>query len=204
VPPLPYFLINHASRRPAVTSLTLQPPESVVVGDMFQVLVFVGLSSTAPLANYPVTLSITPSSLGQLTESVQTFIRRLSGQPVVESDAWQDPVLDTESLSATSDASGVAQFRVRIVAAIPGEYTLSFAVKGLGTIKSTPFLVQVSVVCTILSCNVVAVSVTDAVCISFCLNLDVLMCGSVCLFTWGVAVCGCWFWSERNLHCHHL
>ena len=58
------------------------PPSTVSVGELFEVSVFVGLSGSAPLANFPVTLSITPNELGVLKESVTDFIERLSGNPV--------------------------------------------------------------------------------------------------------------------------
>ena len=67
--------------RSAVIGMVSSPPATVTVGELFEVSVFVGLSSSSPLANYPVSLSITPTELGVLKESVTDFIERLSGNP---------------------------------------------------------------------------------------------------------------------------
>ncbi len=63
-------------------AIVSSPPDVVSVGQLFEVSVFVGLAASAPLPNFAVSLSITPSSLGSLLESVDDFIARLSGDPV--------------------------------------------------------------------------------------------------------------------------
>ena len=49
--------------------------------------------------------------------------------------AWVTARLDPGSTSAVSDVTGVASFRVRIIAASSGSYTLSLDVEGVAPLK---------------------------------------------------------------------
>jgi hypothetical protein len=89
-----------ANCSPTVLTVVSDPPSKVSVGEVFEMLVFVGLSASAPLPNTPVSLSLTPAALGDLKESVDAFVRRLSGQPGIALEEWVSPLLDPASSSA--------------------------------------------------------------------------------------------------------
>ncbi len=116
-------------------SIVVAPPSVVRVGELFLVTAFVGLSANAPLANFAVSMTITPAAYGVLVEDVDTFVRRFSGQNIPDVDKWTMPVLQPGSNAAVSDPNGLANFRVRISGAVTGMYTLAFTVENVGIVK---------------------------------------------------------------------
>jgi hypothetical protein len=77
---------------PKVLAWAGQPPASVTVAQLIEVLVYVGLSPSAPLPNVLVTLTMTPASLGALTQSVDAWVSTcgVKGRcPLSVSQGWQ-------------------------------------------------------------------------------------------------------------------
>ncbi len=97
--------------------------------------VFVGIGQDAPLPEAAVSAELSPAALGTLQESVDTFIRRLSGEEDDVKAAWVAPVLDATTATGTTDKSGIAFLRLKIVGAVSGRYALTFTASGMSSSK---------------------------------------------------------------------
>jgi hypothetical protein len=126
---------------PAIVFPVLTPPTTVRIGEQFEVPVFVGVSSGAPLPRALVSASIAKVEQGSLTESVDAFIRRVSGRPPAPDEDWTKVALDTDTATALTDTNGLARFELRIVGALPGQYTLKFSCGSTTSTPSSPFTV---------------------------------------------------------------
>lgn len=126
---------------PGVVSIRVQPPKTIVVGQIFEVDVFVGVASGLPVTDTAVSASLTDITTSNLLESVEGFIKRVSGEAEPEDKKWTKAALDSERSTAQTDSTGLARFRMRIKAAKPGKYALSFKSAGATSSKSQVFSV---------------------------------------------------------------
>jgi len=63
--------------KPALVAIAVQPPESVQVGEVFPVTVWVGVASGAPVGLVKVKAAITDITSTTLTETVDTFVSKV-------------------------------------------------------------------------------------------------------------------------------
>ena len=118
----------HVCDRPKVLAIVVPPPDPVTVGVVFPVSVFVGLADSVPLANIRVVMKIAPASQGDLEESTDSFIGRLSGQPPTPKSSWTAPSFAVDTDVATTNKDGIATFLPLLSGAVNGRFTFSFSV----------------------------------------------------------------------------
>ena len=74
--------------QPALVSIAVQPPESIVVGQLFSVEVFVGVASGAPVRLVKVAAQLTDITTTTLTETVESFIGKVRMYLLQQTVQW--------------------------------------------------------------------------------------------------------------------
>ena len=124
------------------TVLGLTPPPQIVrIGNVFEVSVYVAISTGGALPNCLVTANIAPVQQGGLRQSVESFVRKVSGDPPSAQASWVAPQFMEGTASAITDTTGVARFQLKLQSAQSGYYTLGYTAQGESSTRTVPFQV---------------------------------------------------------------
>lgn len=129
---------------PAALFVVLQPPESVTVGEVFEVKVALTIATGAALPFKAVIASIANAEGGAAVD-VESFIAEAQASIAADEDPWLVPILEKERRTAYTDTFGEATFSLRITSAPTGDYTLDFTSGDAKSSSSVTFRVVNSV-----------------------------------------------------------
>lgn len=133
------------SALPAQLFVVKQPPAEISIGEVFEVVVelSIGTGAALPAAAVKASIQVVDESGGAI--DAEKFIAEAQSSIDVAAAPWEAPLLDPARSTVATDGSGAALFRLRIVSAPPGEYTLQFSADTVSSPQTNKFRVVNSV-----------------------------------------------------------